>query len=126
MRIKIFVGLLMALVMSSCNNNPYYDHVEKSGIDGFGKTYLYLDEYPIDGLEYECGYLDIDTTDAYGGFLYELGTSCRFYLNDQEVLSISGNDLQDGQVYEITDGELRQKLYDADLNLAPNRIVIGN
>lgn len=123
---KLLIGLVFATLLSSCNQNPYYDHIEKSDIEGFGKTYIYLDSYPVEGLLYECGYLDTQQTDPYGGFFYELGTSCRFYLNDQEVLTIGNNDLKDGQVYEITDEELSQKLYDADLNIAPNRIIVSD
>jgi hypothetical protein len=124
--IQVMVGVLFSMLLSSCGNNPYYEQLRESEIEGFGKTYLYIEHYPIEGIEYECGDLDMDRTDTYGGFMYELGTSCRFYLNNRELFSISGDKLRDGRAYEIEDDELRDRLYDADLNIDPNKIVIAD
>ncbi|MBN2824938.1 MAG: hypothetical protein JXQ76_06435, partial [Campylobacterales bacterium] len=117
---KLLIALIAVTLLSSCNNNPYYEQVQKSDVEGFGRTYLYVERYPVVGLEYECGYLDRDKTDSAGGFFYENGTSCRFYLNDREFFSIANNKLQDGDIYEITDETIRNKLYEADLNLDAN------
>jgi len=120
------MSMLLVGVLSSCDNNPYYENTEPSDIEGFGKTYLYVEQYPVEGLEYECGYLDRAFTDNYGGFVYELGTSCRFYLNEREFFSISSTGLRDGGIHELNDDTLTDILYQIDTKIDPNKIVINN
>ncbi|MEA2029555.1 MAG: hypothetical protein U9N49_11345 [Campylobacterota bacterium] len=124
--IKLSLGILVIMLLSSCNNNPYYERTQPSDIEGYGKTYLYIEQYPVEGLEYECGYLDRVRTDNYGGFLYEEGTSCRFYYRDNELFSISNDQLINGRIYEIFDENTKDILYSADINIDPNKIVIGD
>jgi len=122
---KLLIALIYMSLLTNCNN-PYYEQATKSDIEGFGKTYLYVKQYPVAGMEYECGYLDRDKTDSVGGFLYENGTSCRFFLNGREFFSLDNNELQDGDIYEITDDSMIDRLYEADLNTDANRIVLSN
>jgi len=124
--IKTSIGLLLLLLLSSCDNNPYYENAQPSEYEGFGKTYLYVEQYPVSGLEYECTDLDRERTDENGGFSYLSGTSCRFYLNEREIFVISASKLQDGKIYDITDTTISDQLYAADTHTDPNKIVITN
>ena len=121
---KLMIGVVTLLLLSSCDNNPYYENAEPSTIEGMGKTYLYVEQYPVQGLEYECGYLEPARTDANGGFLYDLGTSCRFYLNNREIFVLGSSTLHDGKIYDITDQNLIDQLYAADVKSDPYKIVI--
>jgi hypothetical protein len=123
--VRLFIALIIMGFLTNCNN-PYYDQATKSDIEGFGKTYLYVAQYPVAGMEYECGYLDRNKTDSVGGFLYENGTSCRFFLNGREFFSLNNNELQDGDIYEITNEDMIDRLYEADLNTDANKIVLSN
>ena len=122
---KIYkIGLIVFIFLIGCDDNPYYSAIEKSGIEGMGQTYLYVDNYPVSNLDYECGYLNMSKTGDNGEFLYELGSSCRFYLYDKELFSIDGSLLQDGTIHTITNQTIIDKLYEADRNINPNKIVI--
>ena len=122
---KIYkISLIALLFLVSCDNNPYYSEIQKSDIDGMGQTYLYVDTYPVSNIDYECGYLDMAKSGENGEFIYELGSSCRFYLNDKELFSIDGSSLKDGTIHTITNQSIIDKLYESDKNLNPNKIVI--
>ncbi|SHO81210.1 hypothetical protein MNB_SV-15-1594 [hydrothermal vent metagenome] len=122
---KIYkITLIVFIFLVGCDNNPYYSEIKKSSIDGMGQTYLYVDSYPVSNIDYECGYLDMAKSGENGEFLYEFGSSCRFYLNDKELFSIDASSLKDGTIHTITNQSIIDKLYDADKNKNPNKIVI--
>jgi hypothetical protein len=122
---KIYkISLITLIFLIGCDNNPYYSEIKKSNIDGMGQTYLYVDTYPVSNIDYECGYLDMAKSGKNGEFIYEFGSSCRFYLKDKELFSIDASSLKDGRIYTITNQTIIDKLYDADTNQNPNKIVI--
>ena len=122
---KNFYLLIIVFILTSCGDNKYYESMEPSDEEGRGISYLFVEQYPVVGLKYKCGDDEYDKTTDNGAFDYNKDDSCRFVLDNKELMIVKPKNLKDGRAYEITDENIIDKLYIADLRLDSGRIIIS-
>ncbi len=120
-----FYLLIIIFILTNCGNNKYYDAMEPSDEEGRGISYLFVEQYPVVGLKYKCGDDDYDKTTDYGAFDYNEDNSCRFVLDNKELMILKPKDLKNGRAYEITNDDIIDMLYIADLRVDSSRIIIS-
>lgn len=122
---KKFYLLIIVFILTSCGDNQYYDAMETSEEEGRSISYLFIAKYPVVGLTYKCGDEEYGRTTENGAFDYNEDDSCRFVLNHQELMVLQSKNIENGIAFELTNEDIIDKLYTADLKIDSTRIIIS-
>ena len=88
-RVKYMMSILSAALLSGCGSSSSSTTTENALT---AKAY-YLDS-AVEGITYQCGDQE-GVTDSDGGFIFEKGEGCRFYVGDLLLKEISAEELTD-------------------------------
>lgn len=121
------VGMFAALIFAGCGGGGG----SGGGVQDFpvsvtkkGKAY-YADS-PVGGVGYVCG-SQRGVTDDEGGFIFDEGEGCLFYLGEMELREVAAVRLKDGETIQETDEKIARLLQSLDTDDDPeNGITIDD
>ena len=119
------IGVCIALIFAGCGGGGGSDGGTSDPSTSIGKKgKAYYVDAPVGGVGYLCGSQQ-DVTDDKGGFIFEEGKGCLFYLGGVKLREVEAALLKDGKTIQETDEKIARLLQSLDTDGDPeNGIAI--